>query len=139
MEKGLLKYNAKVLMALKQSIDGDDEYFHWLVKNGYPELGAFSHFLHDDPGAEQFLVKTGNGWLGLLSHAIDGDKRARMWVQTHLHQANMMFVLACRKDEKAEGWLRFMKLDILLLVAEAVADLRNHQELDRAFPYKLKF
>ena len=139
MSPGLLKYNVKVLLALKQSIEGKDSFFHWLVEGGHPELGAFSNFLHDDPGAEQFLVRSGNSWLGLLSHAIDGDARARAWVQANLHQANMMFVLACRDDEKAQSWLRFMKLDILLQLAEGVAYLRNHQELDRAYPYKYKF
>ena len=135
----LLSYNVKVLLALEKSIEGKDTFFQWLVENGYPELGAFSNFLHDDPNAEQFLVKTGNGWLGLLSHAIDGDKRALAWVKMHLHQANLMFALACREEEKAQSWLRFMKLDILLQLAEAVAFVRNHQELDRAFPYKYKF
>ena len=139
MSPGLLKYDVKVLLALKQAIEGKDSFFKWLLEGGYPELAAFSNFLHDDAGAEQFLVKTGNGWLGLMSHAIDGDARARAWVQTNLHQANMMFVLACREDEKAQGWLKFMKLDILLQLAEAVAYVRKHQELDRAFPYKYKF
>jgi len=139
MNQGLLKYNVKVLLALEKSIEGKDAFFQWLVENGYPELGAFSNFLHDDPGAEKFLVQTGNGWLGLLSHAIDGDPRAREWVRVNLHQANLMFALACREDEKAQSWLRFMKLDILLQLADAVVFLRNHQELDRAFPYKKKF
>lgn len=139
MNQGLLKYNVKVLLALEKAIEGKDAFFQWLVENGYPELGAFSNFLHDDPGAEKFLVQTGNGWLGLLSHAIDGDQRAREWVRVNLHQANLMFALACREDEKAQSWLRFMKLDILLQLADAVVFLRNHQELDRAFPYKKKF
>lgn len=138
MKEGLLRYDARTLMALKEAIEGSDEYFRWLVERGYPELGAFSNFLQDDAEAERFLVRTGNGWLGLVSHAIDGDRRARLWVQTQLAEANMMFVLACRREERARGWLRFMKLDILLLVAGAVADLRNKQELDRAFPYKMK-
>ena len=137
--KGLLKYDVKVLLALKESIEGKDAFFRWLVEGGYPELAAFSNFLHDDEEAERFLVKTGNGWLGLLSHAIDGDARARAWVQTNLHQANMMFVLACRGDEKAISWLRFMQLDVLVLLSEGVAFLRKHQELDRAYPYKMKF
>ena len=137
--KGLERYNVKVLLALKEAIDGKDAFFRWLLESGYPELAAFSNFLQDDPNAEQFLIRTGHSWLGLLSHAIDGDVRARNWVQTHLHEANLMFVLACRGDEKAQSWLRFMKADALLQVAESVAFLREKQELDRAYPYKKRF
>ena len=139
MDKGLLKYDVKVLLALKEAIGGKDTFFHWLLESGHPELGAFSNFLQDDPGAEGFLIRSGHPWLGILSHAIDGEPKARAWVQANLHEANMMFVLACRNDEKARSWLRFMKLDILLMLAEAVAELRDKQELDRAYPYKMKF
>ena len=57
----------------------------------------------------------------------------------YVHQANLMFVLACRNDEKAISWLKFMKLDILLRLAEEVSALRKKQELDTSFPYKMRF
>ena len=129
MDKGLLKYDVRVLLALQQAIGGSKEFFEWLVAAHYPELAAFSNFLQDDVEAEQWLVQNNHHWLGLLSHAIDGD----------LHQANLMFVLACRNDEKAISWLKFMKLDILLRLAEEVSALRKKQELDTSFPYKMRF
>jgi hypothetical protein len=102
-------------------------------------LAAFSNFLQDDIEAEQWLVQHNYHWLGLLSHAIDGDSRARQWVQQNLHEANLMFALACRNDDKALSWLRFMQLDILLRLANQVAALRNKQELDSSYPYKMRF
>ena len=50
-----------------------------------------------------------------------------------------MFALACRRDDKAVSWLKFMKLDILLRLANQVAALRNKQELDASYPYKMRF
>lgn len=138
MHLGLLKYNVKELLALQQSIAGSKEFFEFLLQ-AHPELAAFSNFLQEDGDAEDWLVKNGFAWLGLMSHAIDGDPRARAWVLKNLHQANFMFCLACRKDDKALSWLRFMKLDILLRLANEVADLRNKQELDASFPYKMRF
>ena len=128
--KGLLAYSPRVLLALQQAIGGSKDFFQWLVEAGYTELAAFSNFLQDDVEAEQWLVQHNYHWLGLLSHAIDGDPRARQWVQQNLHEANLMFALACRKDDKALSWLKFMKLDILLRLADQVASLRNKQELD---------
>ena len=139
MTKGLLKYDVRVLLALQQAIGGSKEFFQWLVDAGYPELAAFSNFLQDDVEAEQWLVQHNHHWLGIISHAIDGDERSRQWVRQNLHEANLMFVLACRRDDKAISWLRFMHLDILMRLAEEVADLRNKQELDTSFPYKMRF
>ncbi len=114
MEKGLLSYSPKVLLALQFSIGGNIKFFQWLTEAGYPELAA-------------------------LSHAIDGDSRSRLWLKSNYHLANTMFVLACRKDDKAISWLKFMKLDILMNLANEVAELRNKQELDASYPYKMRF
>lgn len=138
MTKGLLKYDVRVLLALKQAIGGSKQFFEWLATAGYPELAAFSNFLQDDVEAEQWLVANNYSWLGLLSHAIDGDERSRQWVRANLHEANFMFVLACRDDDKAISWLKFMRLDILQMLAQEVSDLRHKQELDAAFPYKMR-
>ncbi len=139
VRRGLLAYSPRVLLALEQAIGGNKDFFQWLVSAGYTELAAFSNFLQDDVEAEQWLVQHNYHWLGLLSHAIDGDPRARLWVQKNLHEANLMFALACRRDDKAVSWLKFMKLEILLRLANQVASLRNKQELDASFPYKMRF
>lgn len=139
MDKGLLKYDVRVLLALQQAISGSKDFFQWLATAGYPELAAFSNFLQDDIEAEQWLVQHSYHWLGILSHAIDGDERSRLWVRKNLHEANFMFVMACRGDDKAISWLKFMKLEVILRLAQEVADLRTKQELDRSFPYKMRF
>lgn len=139
MEPGLLKYEVRVLLALKESIAGKEAFFRWLATAGYPELAAFSNMLQDDVEAEHWLVRNGFHWLGLVSHAIDGDDKSRRWVKSKLHESNLMFCLACRRDDKAVSWLRFMHLDVLDLLAEEVASLRDKQELDQAFPYKMRF
>lgn len=138
MDKGLLQYDVRLLLALQQSIAGSKDFFEYLIQ-ACPELAAFCNFLQEDNEAEDWLVKNGFAWLGLMSHAIDGDRRARTWVLKNLHQANFMFCLACRKDDKAISWLRFMDLEIFLRLANEVADLRNKQELDACFPYKMRF
>lgn len=138
MDKGLLKYDVRVLLALQQAIGGSKEFFEWLMMSRYPELAAFSNFLQDDAEAEQWLVANNFHWLGLMSHAIDGDERSREWVLKNLHEANFMFVMACGKDDVAISWLK-LRSEILLRLANEVADLRKKQELDTSFPYKMRF
>lgn len=139
MNPGLLKYDVRILLALQQAIAGGQEFFKWLVEAGHPELAAFSNFLQDDVEAEQWLVQHRFHWLGILSHAIDGDEKSRQWVKDNLHEANLMFCLACRQDDKAISWLKFMHLEILERLAQEVAALRDRQEMDRSFPYKMRF
>ena len=139
MDKGLLKYDIRVLLALQQSLAGREDFFHWLVDAGFTELAAFSNLIEEDDEAEAWLVKHGYQWLWLLSHAIDGEDIARAWVLKNLHRANFMFCIACRGDEAAISWLRQFKLEILLKLAAEVADIRKKQELDAAFPYKMRF
>ena len=125
---------------LATNIDGErEDYCKWLANNGYKELAAFSNMLQDDIEAEQWLTQNGHGWLGIVSHAIDGDQNSRQWLRENMHPVNLTFALACRGDDKAVSWLKFMHLDILLRLADEVADLRYKQELDTSFPYKMRF
>ena len=140
MRKGLEQYDVKVLLLLAKAIDGErEDYFKWLANNGYKELAAFSNMLQDDIEAEQWLTQNGHGWLGIVSHAIDGDQNSRVWMQNNMHPVNLTFALACRGDEQASAWLKEHNLDIFIILASAVAGLRNKQELDTAFPYKMRF
>lgn len=139
MENGLLKYDVRVLMALKEALAGNQQFFEWMATNGYPELAAFSNMLQDDIEAEQWLVANHFSWLGIISHAIDGDEKSRLWLLHNLTEPNFMFVLACRNDETALRWLLDHQLNVLILLAKEVIDLRKKQELDTVFPYKMRF
>jgi hypothetical protein len=139
MDKGLLKYDVRVLLALQQAFANKDDFFMWLVNSGHPELAAFCNLIKGDAEAEEWLVKHNYQWLGLLSHAIDGEDPARLWVMKNLHTANFMFCMACLEEEPAIAWLSQFKLEILLRLAQEVAFIRKHQELDAAFPYKMRF
>ena len=149
MIPGFEQYDVKVLLLLAKAIDGEKaDYFRWLAQNNYKELAAFCNMLQDDIEAEQWLTQNGHQWLGIISHAIDGDSvkqglpnniTPRQWLLRNMHPANLMFALACRDEERAVYWLKKQKLDILIILANSVASLRRKQELDTAFPYKMRF
>ncbi|MBP5535596.1 MAG: hypothetical protein J6X62_02260 [Bacteroidales bacterium] len=150
MVPGFEQYDVKVLLLLAKAIDGEKtDYFKWLAQNNYKELAAFCNMLQDDVEAEQWLTQNGHQWLGIVSHAIDGadgcNKSAtcgttpRQWLLHNMHPANLMFALACRGEERAVYWLKKQQLDILIILANSVSALRKKQELDTAFPYKMRF
>ena len=116
-----------------------DEFFDWLMRNGYPELAAFSNAIRGDVEAMKWLCKYGYNWLAIMSNAIDGDDRARVWIGKNTHICNLMFAMACREDLDAIKWLRDREQTIFLLMAKEVATVLETQALENTGPYVLHF
>ena len=133
------RYDIKILLALREAIRGSKDFFHWLLDNGYPELAAFSNAIRGDRSAQEFLGRIGQAWLSVLSEAIDGEERARHWVARNLHEVNIRFALACRKEESAIRWLKERDLGIFLMLAQEVAVVLEVQATENAGPYVMKF
>ena len=133
------KYDIRILLALKECIRGSKDFFRWLIDNGYPELAAFSNAIRGDRSAQEFLGRIGQAWLSVLSEAIDGDERARLWVGHTLHEVNIRFALACRKEEQALQWLQERDLGIFILLAQEVAVVLDTQATENAGPYVMHF
>lgn len=133
------KYPVKILLALIESLKGSRNFFDWLLKNGYPELAAFSNAVRGDREAQHWLVANNAGWLAVLSEAIDGDEKARLWIAGHCHEVNLRFALACRKDEGAIRWLGERNLQIFLMMAKEVAVVLDTQAAENAGPYVMHF
>ena len=127
-------------MAFACSFDyGGEEFFDWLLNNGYPELAAFSNAIRGDVEAMKWLCQHNLNWLAILSNAIDGDDRARVWIGKHCNICNLMFAMACREDVDAIRWLLDRKYNIFLMMAKEVATVLNTQALENQGPYVLHF
>lgn len=75
-------YPVKILMAFACTFDpGGEEFFEWLMRNGYPELGALSHAIQGDSGAKDWLLNNGYPQFAALDSAIDEEKPAQEWLQ----------------------------------------------------------
>ena len=84
-------------------------------------------------------MKSGKGWLAVLSEAVDGDDKARIWIGRHCHKVNLMFALACRKEEQALAWLASHDLKIFIMMAKEVAVVLDTQATENAGPYVMHF
>lgn len=137
MEKGLERYDVKILVVLLKSIEGRKDFFRWLIDNGYPELAAFSNAVRADTEALVWLSKQGYRWLAILSNAIDGSDAARLWLSKNLTEVNLMFALACRKDDRAIQWLQSRDLGIFLLMVREIHKVIELVEAEESGPYVL--
>ena len=55
--KQLTDYPVKVLVAFAETLEGKDNFYHWLFKNGYPELSALSSSIKGNEEAFDWLMK----------------------------------------------------------------------------------
>ena len=53
-----------------------DEFFDWLMRNGYPELGALSRTIQGDTDAKDWLMEHGFPHLAAIDSAIDKEAKA---------------------------------------------------------------
>lgn len=129
------RYDVKILLALMKAIQGEKDFFKWLLENGYPELSAFSGAVRGDRDALKWLFLHGYQWLGIIVNAIDGMDQARVWLSKAMHPVNLMFAMACCDDENAVKWLQQRNLVIFLMMAREVHDVSDQLSAEAAGPY----
>ena len=126
----LTHYDPKILLALSESLKGDDKFIDFLFQNGYPELAAFSAAVHSNTSALNWLLQSNYPEFGVLSNAIDNEQYAIQWlIDNQLHFLSI-FAAACRKDEQAIRWLVENKFDIFLMMVRTIHDELLHQSWD---------
>ena len=100
-----LEYPTKILVAWGEAISGNREIRDWLIKNGYPELGLFTHALRNIDDARDWLVKNGHPHLMALINGIEGNKQALKWLDKHDLPILKHMALTGDCDEEAFQWL----------------------------------
>ena len=61
-----------------------DEFFEWLMRNGYPELGALSRTIQGDHEAKDWLMEHGFPRLAAIDSVIDKEAKAEEWLEFSL-------------------------------------------------------
>jgi len=102
--KNLLAYDAKVLIALSEAIDGKDKFYSFLLKN-YPELAAFASTVHGSHEAYKWLVKNEYNVLAAMLDAMEENTEAILFLQRSKQEAMFKFVKASLQDKGAYNWL----------------------------------
>lgn len=125
----------KILLVLLKAIEGRNDFFVYLMENGYPELGAFSNAIRGDVEALRWLFQHHYEWLGIIVNAVDGMEQANGWLSKSCHPVNLMLALASRQDPDAIEWLRQRDLKIFLMMADAIHEVSEVLDAQRNSPY----
>jgi hypothetical protein len=136
--KHLWEYDAKILMALAEAIDGNKKIFAWLLNNNYPELAAFAAAVRADEGALKWLMKNGFPHLAILSDAIDDEDKAKAWFKKHKMPFYLIFADACSVGgEAAMNWLQDHKYKVFLVLAIKTREVLKQQAFDHYDYHKM--
>jgi hypothetical protein len=111
----LLKYPDKIIIALAESIHGNEKISRWLLENGFPELAAFASAIKGSDEASQWLLKNHFPELAALDAAISNSNKAYQWLQKNDLTFYILIADACqgkpaalfhlKKDPKMEPFL----------------------------------
>ena len=111
-------YPVKILMAFGCTFEpGSDEIFEWLMKNGYPELGAFSRAIQGEAKAKEWLL-------------IDKDENAEEWLLRNHFEVDLAFARAINCDDDATEWLEKRDLQVFVIIAKKIRKYLDDKYLD---------
>ncbi len=135
----MLDYDAKILLAFGKAVDGDKDFFEWLLNNGFPELAALANAIRGDEGAVQWLLKSNYPQYGVLSNAMDNETNAVKWLIEYKDDFLLHFAQAARGNDDSIEWLRKKQLNIFIMLAGKINSVLKLQVKENTFWYKIKF
>ena len=134
----LTDYDAKLLLAFGESLKLDRKFTDFLIKNGFPELGALSSAINADTDALQWLLDNGYPEFAVLSNAIDNEDAAIAWLEKYNCDFLSKFAAACRKEDEAVKWFVANNLHIYIRLIKIIQEILLRQALASDDVHKLR-
>lgn len=127
----MLDYPVKILMAFGETFEPEgDEFYNWLLENGYPELAALSSGIKGSKEAIAWLMKNKFPQFAAFDGAIDKDVKAIGWLVKHKFDFLVVFADAINKKPEALKWLKSKDLGVFLRLAGKISAYGDKQSFD---------
>lgn len=131
MQKATLKsiaYDAKIILAWSQAVDGNDDIMEWLKDNGYPELFMATHAIYLKNEARDWLVQNGYAHLMAFINAAEGNESAQKWLQVHQFDLLYHMALAIEDEQESWAWLKQNATQDLFILALKIKEVKDKIE-----------
>lgn len=128
----MINYEPKILLAFGETFEEEngEEFFKWLLENGYPELAALSSCIRGSVEARDWLMKNQFTHFAALDGAIDGKEDAYAWLNKHDFQILAIFADAIHNKPEAIKWLLSNNLDMFVHLATKIRSYGGRQKFD---------
>jgi len=125
------KYPVNILVAFGETFDTEGEQFYqWLLENGYPELAALSSAIRGSKEALMWLLKYNYPHFAALDGAIDNKKQAYDWLNKHEYPLLIMLAESVHGKPQALAWFKNQELEIFLRIAQKIRNFMENQTFD---------
>jgi len=131
-----INYDVKILVAWGEAISGNEKIRHWLMKNGYTELGMFCFALRNELSAQTWLLQNGYPHLLALIKGIEGDAQARNWLKQSGNEILWYMSVAADGDPNAKRFL-MMKDKVYAGLAMKMGRLKDDIEWNNNSYYNI--
>ena len=125
-----LDYDAKILLAWGEPINGNAKIIQWLMKNGFPELGLFHYALRNETRSRDWLLENGHPHLMALISGIEGDKKALTWLNTNGFHLLHQMALIGDGDKDAYAELQGEQTKVFAMLAKKMEFIKDEIERD---------
>lgn len=128
----MINYEPKILLAFGETFEEEngEEFFKWLLENGYPELAALSSCIRGSIEARDWLMKHKFTHYAAFDGAIDGKEEAYTWLKKHNFDLLAIFADAVHNKKEAIRWLQTNNLEIFVHLAAKIRGYGNRQKFD---------
>jgi hypothetical protein len=124
-------YDPKILLAFGETFEPEgDEFYTWLLENGYPELAALSSGIRGSREAIQWLLQYKYPHFAALDGAIDNKPQAYEWLNKHDFPLLIMLAEAVHGKPQALAWFKNNNLEIFLRIAQKIRHFMGDQTFD---------
>lgn len=132
-----LEYPSKIILAWSEAVKGNKKIRDWLMKNGYPELGIFTHALHNQDESLKWLFENKHPHLAALAIASTGKQDALDWLRKYELDILEKVALVADNDEFALRWLIKNDYQEFARLGLHMRYVKNQIEMDNNDPHRI--
>lgn len=132
-----LEYPSKIILAWAEAVKGNSKLRDWLMKNGYPELGIFTHALHNQDESIKWLFDNNHPHLAALAIGATGKPDALAWLRKYDLDILEKVALVADNDEFALHWLVKQGYKEFAHLGLNMRYVKNQIDLDNNDPHKI--
>lgn len=131
MKRGYLEtYPIRILLAFIEAVGGNEVFFEWLMKNGYPELGVLSKSIRGGEASNQWLIQHKFPQFAAFDAAIHGDVKAIIWLKRYHFIFLIRLADASRGTPIALKWFEQKNLKVFIMLAKKIKSFVDNQVYD---------
>lgn len=123
-----IDYDAKIMVAWGQAIEGNQDILQWLNDNGYEELVRATYAIYLKEKDREWLQMNGYAHLLAMINAAEGNESAQQWLRTHNFEILYHIAMAVEDEPESFKWLNKHTTPDIFMLAKSIKKVKDQIE-----------